>query len=268
MKKFKILSVIVFLISFIVNSAYSQFDNIGQECGTDQYSGGLKNIPVRTGTDEFVRALVIYVTVKNDVTPKYALTIWEPPPTPTTATRPINIYPDTDGKLINDAMDDPNAYFMERFPDYTISDYFCEMSMGQYNVIGDEVFLITPEDETYYNNLGWERPQMNRYVLEYLNQTQLIDWSRYDNWDWDEVNGQWIFEQPDGEAEMIMIVYRYLPDNYNPDSDNYEWFWSASYGGEASLGGWSFIPITFGNVTINSDNGITALNFRHNTTHL
>lgn len=267
MKKLNLLNVIAFLFLslFITNLSYSQFDNIGQECGTDQYSGELKNIPVRTGTGEFVRALVIYVTVKNDNTPKYALTIWEPPPDELTATRPINPYQGTNGKLIYDVVDDPGEYFMERFPDYTISDYFCEMSMGDYDVIGDEVFLITPYTETQCKGFGWSRPQMNRYILQYLDQTQDIEWDLYDNWD--KVGNNWIFGQPDGEAEMIMIVYRNLPDNYEFGNDNYQWFWDASYGGEASLGGWSFIPITFGNVTINSDNGITALNFRHNTTH-
>lgn len=258
MKKFKLINVIAFLFLLLFTQS-----------GATQES--TLNIPVRNDPGEYIRALVIYVTVPNDNTPKYDLTIWDPPPNPETATRPVNPYEGTNGRLIHNEVGDPNIFFMERYPDYTISDYFCEMSMGDYDVIGDEYYLITPKPEAFYANLfgqGAHAP-MNEYIIKYLDTITEppIEWERYDNWE--KVGGNWIFGDGDGTVEMVMIIYRNLPLNYyyapppeiNP---HYQWFWNAYVGGKPHL---AFGSITFGDVTINWDNGITAMNFRHNTTH-
>jgi hypothetical protein len=126
------------------------------------------------------------------------------------------------------------------------------MSMGQYDVIGDEIAVTLPFNSTYYRDLLCNRSCMNRYVLQYIDSTRNIDWTRYDNWSYD--NG-WLFE-PDGTAEMIIMNYRRIPNNSN------SWFWSSNYGGEASL---AISSITFDGVTIGFHNGVTALNLLHAT---
>lgn len=146
---------------------------------------------------------------------------------------------------------------MDRYPDYTISDFFCEMTMGQLDLIGDEYNIVLPNSSLYYKDtVQYNRSTLNAYVLNYLNQTQNIDWSRYDKWTRSGSNFTW---GADGTAEMIIINYREIPNNESG------WFWNPGWGGEASLQ--LYAPITFGNVTIGCDNGITALNMLHNTTH-
>lgn len=88
MKSIKINTVIVFLFLFS-GISYSQIDNIGQECGLDSENAGtLQNIPVKTpGSTDYVRALVIYVSFKNDVTTSYDYTVWDSPPLGVVATK-------------------------------------------------------------------------------------------------------------------------------------------------------------------------------------
>ena len=255
-KKINIKLVFIYLtFLFFVNGGktYSQFDNIGQECGTES-SGDYTNIPVKTpGSSDYLRCLIIYVTFPDDTTSGYNYTIWEKPTTITPNSKPVNPYSGTNGNLIDSLVGNPSDPFMTRYHYYTLSDFFCEMSMGDYDVIGDEIAITLPLNSTQYRDAGYNRGSLNRYVLNYLDSTRDIDWSRYDNWSYD---AGWIFE-PDGTAEMIMMNYRLIPNNSNG------WFWHPTYGGEASLA----LPssITFGNVTIGSFNGITALNLLHAT---
>jgi len=247
-----VLICLTFLLFVNIGNIYSQFDNIGQECGTVS-SGGLTNIPVKTpGSSDYLRCLVIYITFPDDNDSGYNYTIWKNR-FQTSNPRPVNPYSGTNGRLIDSLVGNPNDPFMTRYHNYTLSDYFCEMSMGQYDVIGDEIAITLPRSSLYYRdtlNLINGRGYMNRYILNYLDSTRDIDWSRYDNWSFDD---EWKME-PDGTAKMILMNYRTIPNN---DSS---WFWDPSYGGEASL---AISSITFGTTTIGSDNGITALNLRH-----
>lgn len=248
-----ILFIITVILSMNSNKLYSQFDNVGQECAT-QSSYGLTNIPVKTPySNDYLRCLVIYITFPDDTTSGYDYTIWSTP-IQTQNSKPVNPYSGTNGHLIDSLIGNPNEPFMSRYHNYTLSDFFCEMSMGEYEVIGDEIAITLPLNSAQYRDAGYNRGSMNRYVLNYLDSTRNIDWSRYDNWS--HINNQWVFEF-DGTAEMILMNYRLIPNN---DSG---WFWDPAYGGEASLA----LPssITFGNVTIGSENGITALNLLHAT---
>lgn len=250
------LILICLIILFLCNSkiSYSQFDELGQECGT-QGLGGLTNIPVKTpGSSDYLRCLVIYITFPDNTTSGYNYTIWKNA-FQTQNPRPINPHSGTNGHLIDSLVGNPNDPFMTRYHDYTISDFFCEMSMGQYDVIGDEIAITLPRNSLYYrDSLHFEFGGMNLYVLKYLDSTRNIDWTRYDNWN--NVNNQWIFE-PNGQAEMILMNYRTIP--HNNDSG---WFWNSSWGGNAELG---ITDVRFDNVTIGWANGITALNLHHAT---
>ncbi|MBK8981093.1 MAG: T9SS type A sorting domain-containing protein [Ignavibacteria bacterium] len=252
--KINIIFILVISIVILISTSriiYSQFDNIGQECGTIS-SGSLVNIPVKTpGTSDFLRCLIVYITFPDDSTSGFDYTIWEKP-TITPNSKPINPYSGTSGRLTDSLVGNPNDPFMTRYSNYTLSDFYCEMSMGQYDVIGDEISITLPLNSTQYRDAGYNRGSMNRYILNYLDSTRTIDWSRYDNWSY---NNGWEFE-PDGTAEMIIMNYRTIPNNSN------SWFWSSGWGGEASL---AISPITFDSITIGYHNGITSLNLLHAT---
>lgn len=247
----KLFTIACFVILF--NSfSYSQYENIGTECSTES-SVNLINIPVKTsGSSEYLRCLMIYITFPDDNELGYDYSIWERPTTLPNS-KPINPYPGTNGRLIDSLLGNPLLPFMSMYNSYTMSDFFCEMSMGQFHVIGDEISITLPKTSTEYDLEHFDRASLNRYVLSYLDSIMDIDWSRYDKWSYD--NG-WVFE-PDGTAEVILMNYRRIPNNDGG------WFWSPGTGGEASLGFTN--PITLGNVTIGFFNGITALNMMHAT---
>ena len=245
------------IISYLLNDikVYSQ------DCGTTSSSvcnsQNFRNIPVNTpGSADYLRCLIIYVTFPDDADTGYAYTIWDRPQPPIVLnTKPINPYSGTNGHLIDSLVGNNSTPFMTRYHNYTLSDFFCEMSLGEYDVIGDEISITLPKSSLYYKDTlhlteGWGF--MSRYILKYIDSTRDIDWSRYDNWSSD--NG-WEFE-PDGTAEMILMNYRNVPNNNG-------WFCSPGTGGVATLKLDS--SITFGNTTIGCDNGIIAINFGHAT---
>jgi len=255
-KNFKYLLIFIFIL-FTLTSSYPQIDSNGQ-CLTSSSNdcGGLKNIPTKTpGTSDYLRCLLIYITFPDDTLSSYQYSIWKNP-FETQYPRPVNPYSGSNGHLIDSLVGNPNDPFMTRYNNYTLSDFFCEMSMGTFDVIGDEIAITLPHSSVYYDTVvNFGRPELNRYILKYIDSTRNIDWSRYDNWS--KINGNWVFGTSDNTAEMIIMNYRAFP---NGDV----WFWgSDGIGGEASLGNLS--PITFGNVTIGCDNGITASNLRHAT---
>ena len=122
---------VVIFVFLSFTSSYSQFDNIGQECGTSN-AGSLTNIPVKTpGSSDFLRCLVIYITFPDDIDSGYSYTIWQRPQPPISInTKPINPYSGTSGRLIDSLVGNPSDPFMTRYSNYTMSDFFCEMSMG------------------------------------------------------------------------------------------------------------------------------------------
>lgn len=248
------LNSIIFILVLLVISVKAQ--NPGEICGMDQNStvGILSNIPVKTpGANEYLRALFIYVVFPDDNFPSYSTSIWHNPNEATGPYIPTNPYSGTNGKLVVDQVGNKSTNFMSRYTGYTLTDYYCQMSMGQLDLIGDEVYVTLPQNSSYYIQNGYNRGTLNRYVLDYLNSTQNIDWSRYNNWS--KINGEWVFSRQDGNAELIVITYRTIPGNES------SWFWPSAWGGEASL---SITPITFTNngvnTTINGDNGVTCLN--------
>jgi hypothetical protein len=262
MKKLIFLNIIFIAFLFVfTNQSLPQDNTTGLSCGTTIKDDGedLMNIPNKTpGDGRYLRALIIYVNFPwwDTNSNAYTYSVWAKPTRDNQNPKPINKYPTyTNGKLIWDTVGDKST-IMNRYPDYTISDFFCEMSMGQLDLIGDEYNIVLPHSSLYYKDTAhYDRSSLNRYVLEYLNQTQTIDWTRYDKWTQSGSTFTW---GADGTAEMVMINYREIPNNSSG------WFWDASWGGEASL---AISTITFGSVSIGSDNGITALNMFYNTTH-
>lgn len=195
--------------------------------------------------------MIIYITFPDDADTGYAYTIWGKSQPPSVLnTKPINPYTGTSGRLIDSLVGNPSDPFMTRYHNYTLSDFFCEMSMGTYDVIGDEIAITLPHTSQYYDSLpNFAMPELNRLILNYLDSTRNIDWSRYDNWS--KSTGSWVFGTPDDTAEMIIMNYRTIP---NISSG---WFWSSDVGGIGNLG--FTLPITFESTTIDCNNGITVL---------
>lgn len=193
---------------------------------------------------EFLRALIIYVTFPNDsATTEW--NIWPP------RSRPSNPYT-SDGRMIDHQENNTSIYFMDRYSQYTYSDFFCEMSLGQYDFIGDEYHIDLPQSSEFYRVAGYTYGSLNNLVLQLMNLT--IDYTRYDKWRFDGTN--WVYdENGNGTTEMVIINYRNIPNNANWGFiDN-----NPSAGGIDWLG-----------TTISLDNknieGVTALGLLNRTT--
>ncbi len=95
----------------------------------------------------------------------------------------------------------------------TFSDYWADMSMDNFDFIGD-VYpeLVILPSENYYSQNGKNYSHCNLDVLAAIDEN--VDFSRYDNWKLE--SGQFVFSSSDADnlVDMIYIIYR------NPD----EWF--------------------------------------------
>jgi len=201
-----------------------------------------------------LRVAIIYVTFKDDYSDGFPYTIW-PKPTgnPTIATKP-NV------SLIEGAKRPSNFEFMKKYNDYIISDFFCEMSLGKFDVIGDEYAVILPEFSTYYKALGYSYSQMNQLVLNEAKLQTNINYSNYNNWSLNYTTNKWEYgNTSDGKAEMIIICYRNVPNN-----DATWFFGDPGIGGKNILG---YMVVTIDNTTISYECGITAINQLYNLAH-
>jgi parallel beta-helix repeat protein len=107
-----------------------------------------------------------------------------------------------------------------------LTNYFNQMSLGNYHVIGNAIYVQTQENRSYYfdaANYGSTNPRYfaNKKVLQ-QKVDPLINFSDYDNW---RYNSEYdLTNQSDGTVDMIVMVWRGL------QFDNGYWL------GEASLG--------------------------------
>jgi len=249
MKTFIVLLIIIFFCSGL----FSQTDNY--ICYTDEnISAGYLQLPTNSvESDQYLRMLIIYVTFPDDNFDGPSNTyenIWPRPDTAVNGTRPLNPYT-TDKKLIDSLEKSDTIPFMNRYREYTYSDWFCEMSQGKLDVIGDEIYFRLPQNSSYYqNSLNWRRNELNKWILRYVQNTLNVDFSRYDNWTYS--NGEWSWGS-DGIAEMVAIQFRRIPGSY----ESYYWnIGIGGVGGEASLGIDSTLLLD--NTYVGSGNGITA----------
>ncbi len=249
--------IIIFSIAFPV---YSQF---GDEmvCGNEDGLHSLEppfRLPNNTNAEgEALRVAIIYVTFPDDNNPGYGYTFWQEPTffTPPEATQP-NI------SLIDANEESYNTPSIDRYSAYTLSDFFCEMSLGELDVIGEEYKVILPEPSTYYKNLLTTVGQLNYLILGLMDSQ--IDYSDYDNWSYNSTLQQWEYG-PDGTAEMIIIVYRNVPNN---DDD---WFFNdPGIGGKAQLMATRTLDNTIINGTDGSpgnSSGVTVIAQLHHAAH-
>lgn len=167
-----------------------------------QSGGYLK--PSMNGPDEFFRILIVFVGFSDDNSRSY--NDW-----------PANSLPNYANNLIDTAV-------TENYRTVTISDYWDEMSMDNFDVIGDiyPPLVILPAE---YRDSNYS--QCNFKVMEIIDGR--IDFTRYDNWKYE--NGEFIFSKGDADRylDMMCVIYR--------DADKNKF---GNFGGIAELGDWTY----------------------------
>jgi len=150
---------------------------------------GGKHLPA-SGT---VRVLVVFAQFKDDQQD------------PTNPNWPLNQLPAWSGQLF--AGEQSNAY-----PEWTVSDYFSQMSNGRYHVIGDiyPKLVTTTLSSEQYAQFGMDFGVINQEILSSIDPE--VDFTRYDRWSITRFNGNvFMYEGRDGTAEMVMIIFRSIP---------------------------------------------------------
>jgi hypothetical protein len=252
---------ITFIFVALINT-FAQESNPIDFCGTTELEYDKLHIPTSTPIDgQYLRALFIFVTFSDDNLNGDGHCIWENSSGHPEGTRPLNPHT-VNHNLVALAEESNSIPHMERYEQYTISDYFCQMSLGQFDLIGDEVYFQLPYTSEYYQNtLNWRRPQLNQYILQYVNDNfPNINFQNYDNWHKEGNNWVW---GGDGETEMIVIQFRRIPTPY----EAYYWYPNGTPGGIANLG-LSSEYITKEGIHITNDDGITATQGMCRTTTL
>lgn len=112
--------------------------------------------------------------------------------------------------MIDHQENSPTINFMDRYSEYTYSDFFCEMSLGEFDFIGDEYHLEMPLSSEEYRIAGYNYSSLNNLVLQLMDSA--IDYTRFDKWKFQ--GGIWVYDESgDGSTEMVIINYRSIPNN-------------------------------------------------------
>lgn len=163
MKKIIILILILGnFFSIIANSHESELNcasSLQENTSMQAISGG-KYKPSSTGSNEYVKALVVFVQfqdtdvdVNNTSWPKDQMPIW--------------------------AHDLISSGVSNNYPEFTLSDYWQEMSMNNLDFIGDvHPNLVTINTENYYKNGSHHFGECNKDALTQLDAS--VDFSEYD----------------------------------------------------------------------------------------
>lgn len=187
---------------------------LSPEQGAPFSQTGGKYKPSSNLPGQYFRVLVVFVQFEGDNRPNDD---WSP------------------GQLPNWADDFINSQTLSEYTDMTISDYWHEMSMGNYDFIGDvypQLVILPPESYYYQNNKNYSH--CNRDVLTQID--PYVNFSLYDNWKL--VSGQFIFSpgNSDNLVDMILMIYR------NPSEDpNPAWF-GGGYGNFSGISMLGFSP--------------------------
>lgn len=158
MKCFNLFILMLFINSFI----YSQQLPYNWKCGLDGTNLPITNYswkPYHTPVlGQPFKILIVYVRFANDNAIPIYDDFWLPP-----NVKPTN----PNGLPLLASQDVPyNQDFMNMYPEYTISDYFCEMSMGKFDVVGEEIMVNLEEDDTFYKDNYGNRAALNHHILE------------------------------------------------------------------------------------------------------
>jgi hypothetical protein len=158
---------------------------------------------------QYLRILILYVRFPDDDLVgdqmNGAAVWWNPE-----WDKPKNPYTG-DNKFIDQTERDTSLPFMTKYREYTISDYFSEMSMGKFDVIGDEYSITLPLTSDQYRALGYSCAQINSQAIKMADSIYNIDFSLYNNWSSDGTGWQWTPGGGDNAVDMIVMDYRRVP---------------------------------------------------------
>lgn len=91
----------------------------------------------------------------------------------------------------------------------SLTDYFHQMSLGKFTLIGTTRSVIAPRTRQEYKKRGWTRREIHKELIESLDST--MDFAEFDRWDYEgEYNH---VERPDGIVDLICIIWRNVADD-------------------------------------------------------
>jgi len=222
----KLLKILLFnLVSFlfISNLSYAQIE---EYCGTEGIATQMAMSS--QGDGEYItahgtlRVLVVFVRFPDDNT---AHNHW-----------PASGFPN-----LADSFIDPTTSTVDAGNYWNVTNYFKEMSLGQYNVIGDVEKVVAPyaSNDSRYSGLSDNqfRRKANQDVLDYIDNNTSITFADYDNW---TRNSSYVHsDSSDGVVDMIFMIWKGT--------------WFGGFRGEASMG--------YGSGSLLVDNGNTEIKF-------
>jgi M6 family metalloprotease-like protein len=86
---------------------------------------------------------------------------------------------------------------------FNLTDYFYQMSLGKFHVIGDAIWIEMPHSQSEYANGSYARA--NTTVLK-ESVDPIVDFAKYDNWT--NSAGYVNTNAPDGIVDMVVMVWR------------------------------------------------------------
>jgi hypothetical protein len=266
MKKYFKLLIFFLMFSQILQSQFKkqytpQFERERTEflCGSNLSAPITGYMPSKTPEDgQYLRILIIYVRFPDDNLVGNQMNgaavwwdnNWDKPRNPYTS----------DNKFIDSAEQSSSLPFMDRYREYTISDYFCEMSRGEFDVIGDEYSVTLPLSSTAYRELGYSCSELNAIALRIADSVYNIDFSRYNNWTLELNNWVWTPGAGDKAADMIVMEYRRAPGY--PDEEL--WFIRAGIPASGLSDLALLSRLTFDSTGVFSGSGVTCLSLMQN----
>lgn len=238
---------LILIINLILNPTNIKAQIEEYSCGTQPLPGESVDLSQEGGVyltaNGLLKMLIVFVSFKDDTLPHPYWPVGQPPYN-------YDIF-------IDPSLNTNSAHYNN------FTNYFKQMSLGMFKVIGQAVSVKTPQNKAaYLHNYSTNRYLATKDVLQNA-VDPLINFSEYDNWsstaDYTHIN------QPDGNVDMIVMVWR---------GSNFEGF-----SGEASLGGSdpyppnnNFFSVENGTKSIktgwglNQGSGVTA-NYPYNTWH-
>ncbi|MFA7361669.1 MAG: T9SS type A sorting domain-containing protein [Candidatus Kapaibacterium sp.] len=107
-----------------------------------------------------------------------------------------------------------NAYDQNK---ETFSNYFLQLSLGRFHVLGKAYSVRLDSNASYYRNTGVGIAAMNVEIWNKLNQKYSINWAWYDKWSWNGTNFEY---GSDNNVDFIYKIHK-TTGGVLPEYDGY-----------------------------------------------